>query len=74
MAREETLTDPEHPAGVNPIRSFSFDLLTGAVTELGFDTGPRPTAAPDPANRERFARTHLLQPNSASLDAGARSP
>lgn len=69
VAREETLTDPEHPGTVKPIRNFAFDLLTGTVTDIEAGPGVMPAPGSDPEAQARFAQTHLLQRNPASLGA-----
>jgi chemotaxis receptor (MCP) glutamine deamidase CheD len=71
VAREETLSDPAHPGGVKPIRSFSFDLRTGAVEDIEPGPGVVATAGDDPAENARFARTHLLQRSPDSREAGS---
>ncbi len=71
IAREETLVDPAQPGPFKPIRSFSFDLRDGEVTDISPGPGLGPTRGDDPAEDARFARTGLLQRSPFSFGAGA---
>lgn len=74
ISREETLVDPARPGPFKPIRSFSFDLRDGVVTDIVPGPGLGSLLGDDPAEDARFARTGLLQRSSFSFGAASATP